>query len=93
LITFSYIVDKTIITLHLNNLKYVKIFLVFYLVLKMLLKEKCLNLDKSLKPHYLLNINEFDLFSKLNISQKIINLENNKLIDIFTYINKYILFF
>ena len=93
MITFSYIVDKTIITLHLNNLKYVKIFLVFYLVLKMLLKEKCLNLDKSLKPHYLLNINEFDLFSKLNISQKIINLENNKLIDIFTYINKYILFF
>ena len=47
------------------------------------MKEKYLNLEKSLKHDNFLNIGEFDLFFKLNI---IINLKNDKLIDILNYI-------
>ena len=42
------------------------------------MKDKCLNLRKSLKY----DIDGFDLISKLNILRKIINLENDKPIDI-----------
>jgi len=78
----------------LNNLKYMKIFLVFYLVLKLkslyytFLKEKCLNLSKSLKHDILLDIGEFDLFSELNILREIIHVENDKSINIFNYIKR-----
>jgi len=48
--------------------------------------EKCLNLEKSLKRDHLLYIDEFDLFSKLNILREIIGLENDKPIDILNYI-------
>jgi len=50
------------------------------------LKEKCLKLEKSLKYYNLLDIDGFDLFSKLNILRKIISLENDKPIDILNYI-------
>ena len=49
------------------------------------LKEKCLNLEKSLKHDNLLNIDGFDLFSELNILREIICLKNDKPIDIFNY--------
>jgi len=60
-------------------------FLVFYLILKklkslgcVLLKEKCLNLEKYLKHDNLLDLG-LDLFSELNILKEIIGLENDKL--------------
>jgi len=46
------------------------------------LKEKCLNLEKSLKYDNLLDIDRFNLFLELNILRKIIGLENNKPINI-----------
>jgi len=49
-------------------------------------KEKCLNLEKSLKHDNLLNIHGFNLFSKLNILRGILSLENDKSIDILNYI-------
>jgi len=52
------------------------------------LKEKYLSLEKSLKHDNLLDIDGFDLFSKLNILRKIIGLENDKSIDILNYIKK-----
>jgi len=48
------------------------------------LKEKILNLEKCLKYDNS-DIDGFDLFSKLNILRKIIDLENDKPIDIFNY--------
>jgi len=39
-----------------------------------ILKEKCLNLEKSLKHDNLLDIDGFDLISELNILRKIIGL-------------------
>jgi len=50
------------------------------------LKEKCLNLKKSLEHDNLLNIDEFDLFSGLNILREIIGLKNDKPIVIINYI-------
>jgi len=52
------------------------------------LKEKCLNLEKSLKNNNLLDVDGLDLFSELNILKEIIGLENNKSIDILNYIKK-----
>jgi len=46
------------------------------------LKEKDLNLKKSLKHDNLLDIDGFDLMSKLNILRKVIGLENDKPIGI-----------
>jgi len=48
------------------------------------LKDKCLNLEKSLKHDNLLDIDRFDIISELNIW--IIGLENDKPIKIFKYI-------
>jgi len=56
------------------------------------LKEKCLNLEKSLKCDNLLDIDEFDLFSKLNIQEKLC-LENDRPIDILSYIKRICFFF
>ena len=53
-----------------------------------LLKEKCLNLEKSLKHDNLLDIDGLDLFSELNILKEIIRLENDKPIDILNYIKR-----
>jgi len=50
------------------------------------LKEKCLNLEKSLKRDNLLDIDEFNLFYELNILREIIGLENDKPIDLLNYI-------
>jgi len=57
-----------------------KIFLVFLFSVKKLksldctfLKEKYLNLEKSLKLDNLLDIDRFDLFSKLNILKEIMH--------------------
>jgi len=52
------------------------------------LKEKYLNLEKSLKHDNLLDIDGFDLISELNILRKIIGLENDKPIDILNYIER-----
>ena len=46
------------------------------------LKKKCLNLPKYLKHDNLLDLDNLDLFSVLNILKDIIRLENNKPIDI-----------
>ena len=53
-----------------------------------LLKEKCLNLEKSLKHDNLLDVDGLDLFSELNILKEIIGLENDKPIDILNYIKR-----
>jgi len=53
-----------------------------------LLKEKCLNLEKYLKHDNLLDLDGLDLFSKLNILKEIIGLENDKPIDILNYIKR-----
>ena len=53
-----------------------------------LLKEKCLNLEKYLKHDNLLDLNGLDFFSKLNMLKEIIRLENDKLIDILNYIKR-----
>jgi len=47
-----------------------------------------LNLEKYLKHDNLLNLEDLDLFSKLNILKEIIGLENNKSINIFNYIKR-----
>jgi len=62
------------------------------------LKEKCLNIEKSLKHDNSLDIDGFDLISELNILRKITGLENNKPIDILNYIrfikySEYLFFF
>jgi len=41
---------------------------------------ECLNFDKYLKCDNLLDLNNLDLFLKLNILKRIIGLKNNKLI-------------
>ena len=51
-----------------------------------LLKEKCLNLEKYLKHDNLLDLDGLYLFSELNILKDIIGLENDKPIDILNYI-------
>ena len=53
-----------------------------------LLKEKCLNLEKYLKHDNLLDLDGLDLFLELNILKEIIGLENDKPIDIFNYIKR-----
>ena len=53
-----------------------------------LLKEKCLNLEKSLKHDNLLGVDGLNLFSELNILKEIIGLENDKPIDILNYIKR-----
>jgi len=53
-----------------------------------LLKEKCLNLEKYLKHDNLLDLDGLDLFSELNILREIIGLENDKPNDILNYIKK-----
>ena len=50
-----------------------------------LLKEKCLNLEKYLKHDNLLDLDGLDLFSKLNILKEIIWLKNDKTVDILNY--------
>jgi len=45
-------------------------------------------LEKYLKHHNLLDLDDLDLFPELNILKKIIGLENDKLIDILNYIKK-----
>jgi len=52
------------------------------------LKEKCLNLAKYLKHDNLLDLDDLDLFSELNILKEIIGLENDKPIDILNYIKR-----
>jgi len=52
------------------------------------LKEKCLNLKKSLKHDNSLDIDGFDLISELNILREIIGLDNDKAIDILNYIER-----
>jgi len=52
------------------------------------LKQKCLNLKKSLKYDNLLDIDGFDLFSELNIIREIIRVENDKPIDTLNYIKR-----
>ena len=52
------------------------------------LKEKCLNLEKYLKHDNSLNMDGFDLILELNILREIIDLENDKLIDILNYIKR-----
>jgi len=51
-----------------------------------LLKEKCLNLEKYLKYDNLLDLDGLDLFSEINILKEIIGLENDKPVDILNYI-------
>jgi len=41
-------------------------------------KEKCLNIEKSLKHNNLFDIDGFNLFAELNILREIISLENDK---------------
>jgi len=53
-----------------------------------LLKEKCLNIEKYLKYNNLLDLHGFDLCLELNILKEIIGLENDKLIDILNYIKR-----
>ena len=55
---------------------------------RVLLKEKCLNLEKYLKYDNLLDLDGLDLFSELNILKDIIGLGNDKQIDILNYIKK-----
>jgi len=45
-----------------------------------------------MKHDNLLDIDDLDLFSELNISEEIIGLENDKPIDIFNYIKRIIFF-
>jgi hypothetical protein len=94
---FLYIVDKAITTLQsrFEQFKiYEDIFGFLFSVKKLksldctLLKEKCLNLEKSLKHDNLLDIDGLDLFSELNILKEIIRLENDKPIDILNYIKR-----
>ena len=56
------------------------------------MKEKCLNLEISLKHDNLLDVDGLDLFSELNILKEIIGLENDKPIDILNYIKRIIYF-
>jgi len=90
-----YIVDKAITTLQsrFEQFKiYEDIFGFLFSVKKLksldftLFREKCLNLEISLKHDNLLDIDEFDLFSKLNILRETIGLENVKQTNIFNYI-------
>ena len=90
-----YIIDKAITTLQsrFENFKiYEDIFDFLFSVKKLKLlyctffKEKCINLEKSLKYDNLLDIDRFALFSELNILREIIGLENDKPIDILNYI-------
>ncbi|KAL5158733.1 Zinc finger MYM-type protein 1 [Glycine soja] len=92
-----YIVDKAITTLQsiFEQFKiYEDIFYFLFRVKKLklldctLLKEKCLNLEKSLKHDNLLDVDGLDLFSELNILKEIIGLENDKPIDILNYIKR-----
>jgi len=53
-----------------------------------LLKEKWLNLEKYLKYGNLFDLDGLDLFLELNILKKIIELKNDKPIDIFNYIKR-----
>ena len=53
-----------------------------------ILKEKCLNLEKYLKHDNLLDLDGLDLFLELNILKQIIGLENEKPIDILNYIKR-----
>ena len=53
-----------------------------------LLKEKCLNLEKYLKHGNLLDLYCLDLFLDLNMLKEIIGLENDKLINILNYIKR-----
>jgi len=46
------------------------------------LKEKCLNLEKYLKHDNLLDLDDLNLFSELNILKEIIRLKIDKPIDI-----------
>jgi len=52
------------------------------------LKDKCLNLGKSLKHDNLLDIDGFDLILELNILRKIIGLKIDKPIDILNRIKR-----
>jgi len=68
---FFYIVDKAIISLQ-NRFEQFQIYKdIFYLVLKnkvigyVLLKEKCLNIEKYLKHDNLLGLNGLDLFFRI----------------------------
>jgi len=45
-------------------------------------KDKCLDFEKNVKHDNLLDIDGFDLISKLNILSEIIGLKNDKPIDI-----------
>ncbi|KAH1249266.1 hypothetical protein GmHk_05G012662 [Glycine max] len=94
---FLYIVDKTIATLQsrFEQFKiYEDIFGFLFSVKKLklldctLLKEKCLNLEKSLKHVNLLDVDGLYLFLELNILKEIIALENDKPIDILNYIKR-----
>ena len=97
MIIFLYIVDKAITTLQ-NRFEQFKIyedifgFLFSIKNLKLLdcvlLKEKCLNLEKYLKHDNLLDLDGLDLFSELNILKEIIGLENDKPNDILNYIKR-----
>jgi len=51
-----------------------------------LLKEKCLNLEKYFKHDNLLDFDGLDLFSELNILKEIVRLKNDKSINILNYI-------
>jgi len=92
-----YIVDKIITTLQ-SRFEQFKIyedilgFLFSVKKLKLLdctlLKEKCLNLEKSLKHDNLLDVDGLYLFLELNILKEIIALENDKPIDILNYIKR-----
>ncbi|KAL5166612.1 Zinc finger MYM-type protein 1 [Glycine soja] len=94
---FLYIVYKAITTLQsrFEQFKiYEDIFGFLFSVKKLklldctLLKEKCLNLEKSLKHDNLLDVDGLDLFSELNILKEIIGLENDKPIYILNYIKR-----
>ena len=52
------------------------------------MKEKCLNLEISLKHDNLLDVDGLDLFSELNILKEIIGLQNDKPIDILNDIKR-----
>jgi len=52
------------------------------------LKEKWLNIEKYLKHYNSLDIDGFDLISKINTLREIIGFKNDKLIDILNYIKK-----
>jgi len=49
---------------------------------------KCLNLEKYLKYDNLLDLDDLDLFSELNILKEIIGLKNDKSINILNYVKR-----